>query len=80
MSWLDGLRQGLRFVVRRRQVERELAEELSFHHERDVEKNVARGRSREEAEREARIRFGARDAYIEESRDAWSGPATRPCR
>ena len=74
MSWFDGVRQRLRFLLRPGQSERELREELAFHHEREVEANVARGLSRAEAERMARLRFGARETFIEESRDAWSGP------
>ena len=48
--WSD-FRYRLRALVRRDDVERELSDELRFHHERQVAKLVAQGMSREEAER-----------------------------
>jgi predicted permease len=54
MSAFDGVRRALRLGVARR----ELEEELRFHHQCAVEELMARGRSREEAEAEARRRFG----------------------
>lgn len=60
----------LRNLFRRRTVEPELDEELRFHIEREVEKLVARGRSRAEAIREANLAFGGLSQIKEECRQA----------
>ena len=62
----------VRALVRRRSVERELHEELQFHIERQVEKYVRGGMSRDEATRRARIEFGGLELAKEECRDARS--------
>jgi macrolide transport system ATP-binding/permease protein len=60
----------VRALFRRRSVERELDEELCFHFERQVEKYVHDGMTREEAKRRARIEFGGLELAKEECRDA----------
>ena len=67
--WSD-LRYRFRALVRRRDVERELAEELRFHIEHEAEKYVANGMSRQEALRSARLAFGSVEGMKEASRDA----------
>ena len=74
MSLLDGLLARLRFFGRRTATDRELADELEFHHERDVERAMAAGLDRASAERAARLRFGGRVRHVEASRDEWAGP------
>lgn len=63
--WIRG-----RSLFRRRSVERELDEELRFHLERQVEKYVQSGMSREEGQRRARVAFGGVELAKEECRDA----------
>jgi putative ABC transport system permease protein len=72
MSWIDGVRQRLRMVLRRRQVERELAEELRFHHDRDAEQDMARGVAGPEVRRTGALRFGGEDVVREAVRDEWT--------
>jgi len=67
--WTDLLHR-LRAVFFPRAVERELADELRFHLERETEKNVASGMTREEAARRARLAFGGLDPITEACRDA----------
>src|SRR5687768_5088886 len=71
----DRARQWLRAVFRRRRVEAELDEELRYHLEREVERGVAGGLSREEARYAAMRDFGNVESLKEESRDA---RGTRP--
>ena len=59
----------LRFLIRRKRVETELDDELSFHFDQQVEKDVGRGLAREEAVRHARLVFGGMDQVKEECRD-----------
>src|SRR5438552_193018 len=67
---LTDLLYRLRALLRGRAVERELEEELRFHLEHEIHKNVASGLSRDEATRRARIVFGGVDQVKEECRDA----------
>src|SRR5215472_3388335 len=60
----------LRALFRRKSVETELEDELRFHLERQVEKYVQSGLSREEAQRRARVEFGGVELAKEECRDA----------
>ena len=60
----------VRALFRRRSVEAELDDELRFHLERQVEKYVQSGMSREEATRRARVEFGGVELAKEECRDA----------
>ena len=67
--WAD-LKYRLRALFRRSAMERELAEELRFHLEREAEKYQRAGALPEEALRRARLAFGGVDVAKEESRDA----------
>ena len=60
----------LRALFRRDAMEAEMDEELRSHFEKQVEKLVASGMSREEAVRRARIEFGGYEQLKEECRDA----------
>ena len=57
-------------LFRRGKMEGELDEELRFHLERQVEKYVQSGLSREEARRRARVEFGGVELAKEKCRDA----------
>jgi predicted permease len=72
MAWTDRTRDLFRRWFRRGSEERALAEEFSFHLDREVERHVAAGRTRAEAERLARLSFGSAEAYREEARDTWT--------
>ena len=67
---LNDLLARMRALFRRRSVEGELEDELRFHLERQVEKYVQSGMSREEAMRRARVEFGGVELAKEECRDA----------
>ena len=60
----------LRSVFRRETVECEMEEELRFHSERQLEKYLKRGMSRDEAQRRVRLDFGGLEQVKEECRDA----------
>jgi putative ABC transport system permease protein len=60
----------LRSLFRRTKVEAELDDELQFHRERQVERYVASGMSREEALRRLRLEFGGIEQVKEQCRDA----------
>ncbi|HTP89962.1 MAG TPA: ABC transporter permease [Bryobacteraceae bacterium] len=57
-------------LFRRRRLERDMEEELGFHLEQRISGLIRSGHAREEAERQARIEFGAAQAYREECREA----------
>ena len=67
---LGDLWHRMRALFRHGRVEGELDEELRFHLERQVEKYVQSGMSREEATRRARVEFGGVELAKEECRDA----------
>jgi predicted permease len=60
----------LRSLVRRKKAETDLDDELRFHFDHQVEKDVRAGLTREEAARRARMVFGGIDQVKEECRDA----------
>jgi hypothetical protein len=60
----------LRSLLRRKTVETELDDELRFHLEQQLEKDVRSGLTREEAVQRARLLFGGIDLVKEECRDA----------
>ncbi|HEX8764395.1 MAG TPA: ABC transporter permease [Candidatus Acidoferrum sp.] len=60
----------VRALFRRKAVETELDDELRFHLERQAEKYVQTGWSREQAQRQARVEFGGVELAKEECRDA----------
>ena len=67
---LDKVKRRFRAVFRKAGMERELEEELRFHLDKEVEQNVERGMSPEEALRAALFRFGRVENIKEECRDA----------
>jgi putative ABC transport system permease protein len=67
---LDDLRFRLRALLRGRQVNRELDDELRFHVDHEVEKLVASGLGRQEALRRARMALGGLDQVREECQEA----------
>src|SRR5688500_6743682 len=64
------VRMRLRAILRRRQVERELAEELRQHLEHDVAQRLRRGADPAAARRAASLAFGAEERWKEECREA----------
>jgi len=69
MNWHD-LKLRWRALTFQKRVERDLEDELDFHIEMQVRKNVLAGMSEVEATRRARIQFGGADQVKEECRDA----------
>jgi predicted permease len=67
---VDDLKARMKSLVKRDAVESELDDELRFHFDEAVAKLEARGHSREEARRLARLEFGSSDSVKEEHRDA----------
>lgn len=68
-QWIYTVPLRLRSLLRRRQVEEELDEELSFHLERQIEENLARGMAVEEARLAALRAMGGIDQQKERCRD-----------
>ena len=68
MNWND-LRKRIRAVFFRNREERELEEELTFHIEMQVRKNLHAGLSEEESRRQALLQFGRPAAVKDECRD-----------
>ena len=66
---MNNLKQRLRALFRKQQMERELDEELRFHLEKEIEKNLARGMNPEEARWAALRSFGGVEQVKEQSRD-----------
>lgn len=75
MTGLDALIRGwivrLRALFRGAEVEGEFDEELRYHFEQEVERNVGRGMTVEEARRVARRALGDATRLKDEARDAW---------
>jgi predicted permease len=69
MRWTAYLAEAFDALLRRRTVEKEMDEELRFHLEMEIEKNVRAGMTREEARRIACIRFGGVERVKEEVRE-----------
>lgn len=67
--WAD-LRERVRALLFRSREESELAEELAFHLELEVEKNIREGLAPEEARRRALLIFGGVERHKEAVRDA----------
>src|SRR5262245_4897939 len=70
MAMLNKLRLRLRALFFKSKLEAELDEELRFHLEREIEENLVRGMSPEEARYAAIRSFGGIERVKEESRDA----------
>lgn len=58
-------------LFRREQMNQDLAEELRFHLERQMEANIVAGMDAEQARRQARLAFGGLEAVKEDCRDQW---------
>src|SRR5215471_8107515 len=69
MAMLNKLRLRLRALFFKSKMEDELEEEVRFHLEREIEENIARGMSPEEAHYAALRSFGGVERVKEESRD-----------
>ena len=67
---LTDLLYRLRSLLRREKVEAEMDDELHFHYQRQVEKLVATGLTRDEATRQAHLSVGGAEQLKEECRDA----------
>ena len=61
MRWADKLVLRLRSLLRRPRIERELDDELGFHLQHQIEENLAKGMSPEEARHSARRMVGGLD-------------------
>jgi putative ABC transport system permease protein len=72
MGWLHGIRLRLRGFLRRRQLDRDLEDELQFHLKMRALRNREAGMSAEEAMDAARRRFGNPVWWKESIRDMWS--------
>jgi putative ABC transport system permease protein len=59
-----------RDLLRRRQLDRELDEEMRFHLDAEIARNVARGLSPDEARRAAVLAFGGVQRFLEDTREA----------
>ncbi|MDQ3309631.1 MAG: ABC transporter permease, partial [Gemmatimonadota bacterium] len=70
MRWASEVRERLRGVFFRRREDTEMEEELRFHLEMEMEKNLRAGMNPEEARRQAGIAFGGLDKHKEQVRDA----------
>src|SRR5690349_15702292 len=68
---IDRVRVHLRTLFRRRRAERDLAEELEFHLDRETARRIAAGADAAEARRAAAKALGAIDQVTEQVRDAW---------
>src|SRR5262247_3385234 len=69
MAMLNKLRLRLRALFFKPKMEEELDEEVRFHLEREIEENIARGMSPEEARYAALRSFGGVERVKEETRD-----------
>lgn len=84
MSLLGGLRAWGRALVRSRQADGDLREEIAFHIERETEKNIALGMPHDEARRAALLSFGgvaqAEEAHRDVRRLPWIEPTVKDIR
>ena len=74
MSWLGETWRKFSFLLRRRQMERDLAEEMREHAALKARKNVAAGMLPEEAASAAQRQLGNLTRHREESRQSWGFP------
>lgn len=68
MSLWRQLTRGMRALTRRRDVDRELADEVHYYFEEEVAALMAHGATRAEAQRTVHVRFGNEDSVREEVR------------
>jgi predicted permease len=71
-SWLNKTILRLKALLHRRQLDRDLDDEIAFHLAMRAEKNRALGNDSKEASREARRRFGNVGGVKEQSRAMWT--------
>lgn len=71
MGWWNDAMFRLQALTRRQVQEDDLDEELRFHLEMEIERRMENGESRAEAQRAARLDFGAPESVKEQVRDAW---------
>ena len=71
MRWIADLRWRLRAIFDRKRMDRELDEEMIFHLEMEVKKNLDRGMDPAEARRVAYARFGGVDRQKEATHSSW---------
>src|SRR4051794_2419128 len=70
MSIISGWMYSVRSALRTRAADRETADEIAFHLERETRKNIEAGLTEQEARRRALLRFGGVDRWRETTRDA----------
>src|ERR1700681_1050880 len=73
MKFLDSIRVRVSAILRRSQLNAEMDDELRSHIQLRADDLERSGVPRAEAERRARIEFGGREKYKEESREALGG-------
>ena len=71
MRWITDLKWRLRAIFDREAMDRELNDEMSFHLEMEVKKNLDQGMDPAEARREAYARFGGVDRQKEAAQASW---------
>ena len=69
--WFREIRNWLNALIRRDEIGQEVNQELEQHIEFMTADNIAKGMTRAEARREARLKFGGVVQYAEETRDSW---------
>src|SRR5262245_54929290 len=75
MGMLADLWRRLRLLGRRRELEARLDDEIRFHVEKQVAKNLRAGMTLDEARRQALIRFGGVEQMRERTRDEFRAGA-----
>ncbi|MEO6212958.1 MAG: ABC transporter permease [Vicinamibacterales bacterium] len=75
---MRAIRAALQWLLSRSRFEREMRDELRAHLEHRADDLVARGSSRPDALRQARVEFGALEAYKEQCRDESGFAPLRP--
>jgi len=73
MSWIDGVRERLRPLFDRRDLQAEMDEELAWHFAREVERNVRAGMTPRAARRAARASMGGAVRPGADVRAVWRG-------
>ncbi|HYL95319.1 MAG TPA: ABC transporter permease, partial [Terriglobales bacterium] len=71
MRWRAQISAWLRSLIHRPEMNDDLAEELRFHMERQMEANLAAGMGPEQARRQAVLAFGGLEGVKENCRDQW---------
>lgn len=71
MNWIRRLMWRIEVLLRRSRVEKELADELQYHLNREVQENLRRGMGPEAARRLALVEFGGVERTKERVREVW---------